>query len=148
MAHPFLSPEWIAAAREIRAEYADRIPDPDVPMRANVVVKDMPFGASELAGYVDTSDGSLLLEEGSLEDPELTVTLDYGTAKALFVTQDMGKIMEAFLGGKILVTGDVSRILTLAPPTDPEQLELATELAGRIDAITLDETDPSVDESQ
>ncbi len=139
MSFPFLSPEWIDAAREIRAEYRDRVPEPEIPMRANVVVREMPFGQNELRGYVDTSDGSIMLEIGELDDPELTVALDYATAQALFVTQDMGKLMEAFMGGKILVTGDVSKILTLSPPTDPEQIALANEIAARVSAITADE---------
>lgn len=135
-AHPFLSPEWIDAARAIRAEYADQIPDPDIPLRANVVVTDPPFGEGEIEGYVDTTDGTIILELGQLEDPQLTVTTDYGTARALFVGQDTSKIMESFMTGKILITGDVSRILTLAPPTDQAQIELGNEVAARLAAIT------------
>lgn len=135
-AHPFLSPEWIEAARTIRSDFADRLPDPDIPLRANVVVKDAPFDNPEIEGYVDTSDGTLLLELGALADPELTVSTDYATARALFVTQDVSKIMEAFMMGKILITGDVARILSLTPPTDPEQIQLGAEIATRLAAIT------------
>jgi hypothetical protein len=135
-AHPFLSPEWIEAARAIRADFADRIPDPDVPLRANVSIKDAPFDNSEIEGYLDTSDGTVLLELGALDDPELTVSTDYATARALFVARDPGKIMEAFMLGKVLITGDVTRILSLTPPTDPEQLALGDEVARRLAAIT------------
>lgn len=135
-AHPFLSPEWIEAARAIRADVADRIPDPDVPLRANVVITDTPFESGDVLGYIDSSDGSILLELGELEEPELTVTTDYTTAQALFVSQDVNKIMESFMTGKILITGDVSRILTLTPPTDPEQVALGNEVAERLSAIT------------
>lgn len=135
-AYPFLSPEWIEAARAIRADFADRLPDPDVPLRANVVIKDTPFESGDVLGYIDSSDGSILLEMGELDEPELTVTTDYGTAQALFVSQDVNKIMESFMTGKILITGDVSRILTLTPPTDPEQVALGNEVAKRLSAIT------------
>lgn len=134
--YPFLSPEWIDAAREIRAEFAGQIPDPEMPLRANVVIKDAPFDEPEIEGYVDTSDGSILLELGHLDDPELTVSTDYDTARALFVEQDPAKIMESFMMGKILVTGDVARILTLSPPTSPDRRELANEVASRLAAIT------------
>jgi hypothetical protein len=135
-AHPFLSPEWIEAARAIRADFADRIPDPDVPLRANVRINDAPFDDPEIEGYLDTSDGTVLLELGALDDPELTVSTDYATARALFVARDPGKIMEAFMLGKVLITGDVTRILSLTPPTDPEQLALGNEVASRLAAIT------------
>lgn len=135
-AYPFLSTEWIDAARLIRADFADRLVDPDVPLRANVIIKDTPFEDGQILGYIDSSDGSILLEVGQLDDPELTVTTDYLTAQALFVSQDMGKIMESFMTGKILITGDVSRILSLTPPTDPDQVQLANEVAARLAAIT------------
>ena len=135
-AYPFLSPEWIDAAREIRADFADRLPDPEVPLKANVIIKDTPFETGEIEGYIDSTDGSILLELGQLDEPELTVTTDYGTAQALFVSQDMNKIMESFMTGKILITGDVSRILSLTPPTDPEQIALGGEVAARLSAIT------------
>ncbi|MGI9606931.1 MAG: hypothetical protein ACR2P0_12400 [Acidimicrobiales bacterium] len=134
--HEFLSGEWIDAARGIRAEYADRIPDPEIPMRANVIVRETPFETGQVEGFIDTSDGSIMLELGELEDPELTVTLDYDTARALFVTQDVTKVMEAFMTGRILVTGDVARILGLTPPSDPDQIALVGEIAERLDAIT------------
>lgn len=136
--YPFLSPEWIEAARAIRADFADRIPDPEVPLRANVIIKDTPFESGAIEGFIDSSDGSILLELGKLDEPQLTVTTDYGTAQALFVNQDMSKIMESFMMGKILVTGDVSRILALTPPTDPEQIALGNEVAARLAAITSD----------
>lgn len=134
--HPFLSPEWITAAHAIREEYLDRLPPPTLPMRANVVVTDTPFDHGDVLGFIDTTEGSTQLEVGELDDPELTIRLDYETAHALFITQDPQKLMEAFFGGKILVTGDVSKILTLTPPTDPDQIALGEEISARLGAIT------------
>ena len=101
-----------------------------------MVITEAPFDGGEVLGFIDTTEGSTQLEVGALDEPELTIRLDYATAEALFVTQDVQKLMEAFLAGKILVTGDVSKILMLTPPTDPEQIELATEIAARLDDIT------------
>lgn len=134
--HEFLSAGWIESARAIRAEYEDRVPSPEVPVRANVTVTDVPFDDGRVDGYIDTSEGTIQLEYGTLPDAELTVTTDYETARALFVSQDLNKIMESFMLGKILVTGDMSRLLSLTPPTAPEQLEMAQEISARLEAIT------------
>lgn len=134
--HPFLSTQWITAAHEIREEYLDQLPPPAVPMRANVVITETPFDHGDVLGFIDTTEGSTQLEVGELVDPELTIRLDYETAHALFITQDTQKLMEAFFGGKILVTGDVSKILTLTPSTDPDVLALGVEISERLGAIT------------
>jgi hypothetical protein len=137
--HPFLSPEWIAAARDLRNEYADRAPVPTQSVRANLVISDAPFSDDDIDGHVDTSGGSLAIDEGHIDDPELTVKTDYATAKALFVDRDPAKAMEAFMLGKILVTGDVSKVLGFAsspPPADPSQMALANEIASRLSEIT------------
>ena len=65
----------------------------------------------------------------------MTVTVDYDTAKAAFVTRDQQAVMQSFLGGKILVDGDVSKLMALqsAPPEiDP----MVVELYERLDQLT------------
>ena len=42
--YTFLTDEWIDAARELRAKYADRLPDVTIEVRINQVVTDVPFG--------------------------------------------------------------------------------------------------------
>jgi len=132
----FLSAEWVEAARAIRGDYVGQVPSSELSMKANVIVKDSPFAEPEVRGYIDTTAGTLAIEMGELDDAELTITIDYPTAQALFVKQDLSAVMEAFFRGQILVTGDVSRILSLSPPTDPDQLTLAAEISKRLDAIT------------
>lgn len=118
--HLFLSPGWIGAARELRAEFEDRIPEPPLAVQLNVVVTDIPHSDGRLDGHIDSSDGQLIIEEGHLDEPELTVTVDYDTARTVFVTRDPQMLMQAFFGGKILVEGDASRLLMLQaePPGD------------------------------
>ena len=137
--HQFLSPEWIVAARALRDEYADRAADPTEEVKANLVITDAPFSNDDIVGHVDTTAGSVTIDEGHLDDPELTVTTDYDTARALFVERDPAKAMEAFMLGKILVTGAVEKVMGFAaapPPTDPEQIALANEVAQRLAEIT------------
>ena len=138
-AHPFLSDEWIEAARAIRAEYEGRLPAPPLPVKANIVVTQVPHGAGRIEGHVDTSGGQMTLDHGHLPSADLSVTVDYATARAAFVTQDLQTLMQSFLSGKILVDGDVTKLLALqSPPKDPAAAALAAELGQRIRAITAD----------
>lgn len=137
--HQFLSPEWIVAARALRDEYASAATEPVEQVKANLVITDAPFADADIEGHVDTTAGSIIIDEGHIDDPELTVTTDYDTAKSIFVDRDPAKAMESFMMGKILVTGDVSKVMMFAsapPPTDPDQLALANEIAGRLSEIT------------
>lgn len=133
--HEFLSAGWIAAVRQIRADYEDKVPAPPVAMRMNQVITGAPWGTVQ--SHVDTSAGDLTVELGHLADPDLTITTDYATAKAIFADQDMQSGMQAFLGGKIRVEGDVTKLLGLqAVATGLEST--AAEVAQRIRAMTAD----------
>lgn len=136
--YPFLSREWIDAARQLREEYAEQIPEAPVAAKVNLIVTEIPHGDQPtLEGHIDTNSGQTIIEEGHLEDPELTVTVDYATARAAFVTRDQQEVMQSFLTGKILVDGDASRLLALAsgPPTDVDPV--AIELYEKLDALTI-----------
>jgi hypothetical protein len=140
--HEFLSPDWIAAVEAIRDEFAGRAAElgaPPVVVRANVVVTDAPFApAADVHGHIDTSLG-LAIAPGHLDRPDFTASLDYDTAKALFVAQDPAAVMQAFFGGKIRLTGDASKLLAMPMPkpgqTGPE-VDLFREVAGRVQAVT------------
>ncbi len=137
--HPFLSPEWISEARAIRDEFEGRSTTAVEPVKVNVVITAPPFGQGDIEGHVDTTAGALTIDIGHLDDPEVTVTTDYETSYALFVDRDPAKVMEAFMLGKILVTGDVAKVMSFAgaePPSDPDEIELAKEIASRLAAIT------------
>jgi hypothetical protein len=136
--YEFLSAHWIEAVRAIRDEYADRVKAPPVLVRANVIVTETPFDGGEVRGYVDTAHG-LAIEAGQLDQPDFTATLDYATAKSLFVEQDPQALLQAFFGGKIRLTGDASKLLSIPLPspdaTGPD-IDLAREIATRVRDIT------------
>ncbi len=135
--YPFLSAEWIEAARALREEYSEQIPESPVEARVNIVVTDIPHGDEPtLNGKIDTSSGQTIIDSGHLDDPELTVTVDYETAKAAFVTRDQQEVMQSFLSGKILVDGDVSKLLALqsGPPGDIDPV--AMEMYHKLDELT------------
>lgn len=136
--YPFLSEDWTAAAKALQAEMAEEGDDgasPAQSIRMNLVVTEVPFGDDNVDAHLDTSSGQIKLDLGHLETPELKVTLDYGTAKAILVDGNFQAGMQAFMAGKVKVEGDMSKLLQLqASPTDPR----AAELASRIKAITAD----------
>ena len=114
-AYPFLSPAWMNAARELRETMP--LPDtaPPVAVRMNLVVTDTPFDA-DVHGHVDTTQGEVVIEDGHLEGPDLTVTVDYATARAIFIDQDAAAAMQAFMGGRMLWR--LPTHCATSPPTD------------------------------
>lgn len=132
-AYPFLSPEWIEAARAIRSELENRATTKPPPFRMNQIVTDVPFGEGTLQAHADTTSGELVLELGHLDDPDVTVTLPYDTARSILVEQDQQAAMQAFMSGRIKVEGDMMKLMALqTAQVDP----VALEAAARIKAIT------------
>jgi hypothetical protein len=134
MSHPFLSDDWMTAARDIRHRHADAVPRIEMAVRINVVTTKVPFGEGIVNAYIDTSSGTLDMEVGALPDPDLTITTDYDTARALFVDQDPTASMQAFMSGRIKVDGDITRLMMLQ--TAVPQTEIAATVAEEIKAIT------------
>lgn len=109
--YPFLSDDWVAAARRIRAEYEDRAGTVGVAVRMNQVVRDVPFGEGTINAHVDTSSGLIDIDLGHLEAPDVTVTMDYALARSLLVDHDPAAAMQAFMSGRIRIDGDISKLL-------------------------------------
>jgi len=135
----FLSDEWIDAAKALAEEYRDSFDAPEVQTKINVNINEIHHREDPtLQGHLDTSTGTPHVELGHLDDAELTISVDYETAKIILITPDPQQMMAAFMGGKILVEGDVTKLMSLQtnamnPP--PEALELYQ----KIDALTIKE---------
>jgi hypothetical protein len=126
----------MAAAREIREKYKDEAPMITISIKINQVVTDVPFGDGTVKSFMDTSSGEMVMDLGELPDADATVTTDYATAKAIFVNQDQAAGMQAFVSGKIKVTGDMMKVMgmqTAIPQTDITQI-----VADEIKRITAD----------
>ena len=132
MPFDFLSDEWVAEARQIRAQYKNLAAPIVNPVRINLVVTEVPH-SGQIDAHVDTSGGEPDIERGHLEDPDLTVTLDYETAKALLIEGNGQAAMSAFMAGKVRVDGDMSKLLALQGTSPLGETE---ELAARIREIT------------
>jgi putative sterol carrier protein len=131
--YQFLTPEWVAAAKTIREEFEGQSPAPAHSVRMNQIITEVPFGDTDVKAFMDTSDGALNLDLGELENPDLTVTVDYETAKAIIVDGNPQAGMQAFMAGKIKVQGDMTKMMALqAGGQDP----VAAQVAQRIQEIT------------
>ena len=80
---------------------------------------------------MDTSSGEMEMDTGHIEDPDVTVTLDYATAKAIFVEGNPQAGMQAFMSGKIKVAGDMTKLMAMgnAAPPIPRRQEMAAKIA-------------------
>lgn len=134
MPNPFLSDEWMAEAKAIRSKYEGQTGKVSQSIRVNQVITDVPFGSGTINSFIDTSSGDVVMDLGTLDAADVTVTTDYATAKKLFVDQDQAAAMQAFMGGKIKVQGDMMKMMAMqtAMPND----ETAKTIADEIKAIT------------
>ena len=131
--YQFLTPEWVEAAHAIREEFEGEAPAPAHSVRMNQIITEVPFGDTDVKAFMDTSEGSMNMGLGELENPDLTVTVDYLTAKAIIVDGNPQAGMQAFMAGKIKVQGDMTKMMALqAGGQDP----VAVKVAERIQEIT------------
>jgi putative sterol carrier protein len=131
--YKFLSEEWVAEAKKIREEFEGQSPAPAHVVRMNQVITDVPFGDGDVNAHMDTSDGELKMDLGHLENPDLTVTLDYDTAKAIIVDGNPQAGMQAFMAGKIKVQGDITKLMAMQQGAPDDT---AAAVAERIKDIT------------
>ncbi len=147
---PFLSDEWIAAARRIRDTHlgaAETLAASVLPggasVRMNQIITDVPFGDGVIDAHIDSTSGSLSLDLGHIDSPDVTITVDYVTAQAIFVEQDTAQAMQAFMTGRIRIDGDLSKLLALQSVASSDQLpdgtrSRAAAVAAELKAITAD----------
>ena len=127
--YPFLSDDWQREARAIREQYKGQGTPAAHQVKMNQIITDVPFGPGTLDAHMDTSSGEVVLETGHLEDPDVTVTLDYDTAKAILVDGNPQAGMQAFMAGKIKVQGDMTKLMAMTAATpDPIAVEIATKI--------------------
>lgn len=133
MTHAFLSDEWMTAARAIREKYGSGEAS-GAAIKVNLTITGVPFGEGTVESHIDTSNGAAEMELGKLADADVSLTTDYDTAKTIFVLQDQAAGMQAFMTGKVVVQGDMMKLMSLnatlaAAPN-------AAEVSEEIKAIT------------
>ncbi len=103
--HPFLSDEWLAAAKAIADEAGGGAGPAGVTL--NVVVTGGPQGDREL--HYD-ADG---FATGLLDDAPTKLTVPYTVARQMFVEGNQQAAMQAFMGGQIKVEGDMTKLMAM-----------------------------------
>ena len=74
------------------------------------------------------------MDLGEIDSPDLTVTTDWETARKIFVDGDQAAGMQAFMSGKIKVTGDMMKMMQMQ--TSMPQDDIAKKIAAEIQEIT------------
>jgi hypothetical protein len=132
--YEFLTDEWMVEAKRLRDEAGTPASPPAHTIRMNQIVTGAPFtDGADILAHLDTSGGQLEMDLGHLESPDLTVTIDFETAKAIFVEQNPQAGMQAFMAGKIKVQGDMTKLMAMQQ-TAPDPAAIA--LAGQIKDMT------------
>ena len=133
--YPFLSDEWMDAAKAIREEYAGKAAAPAHAVKMNQIITDVPFGDGTIDAHLDTSGGEMEMDIGHIDGADLTVTLDYATAKAILVDGNPQAGMQAFMAGKIKVQGDMTKMMAMQSGRPRSGRR---EIAAKIKEITAD----------
>ena len=130
MSYQFLSEEWIAAARKLRAEAQAPATKPQ-PVKMNLTITEVPFGDGSMDAHMDTTSGELELDTGHIDGADVTATLDYETAKAMMVDSNPQAAMQAFMAGKIKLQGDMTKAMALqSGPVDAELTQKIQEITA------------------
>jgi len=132
VAHAFLSDDWLEAAKTIREKHDTGGDPPAHTVKMNQVITEVPAEVTDdgvINMHMDTSSGEVQIDKGHLDDPELTVTMDYATAKAILVEGNAQAGMQAFMSGKIKVQGDMTKLMAMQQGTpDPSAEAIAKEI--------------------
>ncbi len=131
--HAFLSEEWVAAAGEVREQFKGKVAPPAHKVKMNLIITEVPHGEGTVNAHMDTSGDEMEMALGHIEGEDLTVTVDFATAKAIFIEGNPQAGMQAFMAGKIKVQGDMTKLMAMQS-TPPDAA--AQEVAKKIQEIT------------
>lgn len=125
--HVFLSEDWFSEIRRLQAAHSDVAPA-EIDIRMNLTITGTPFGADRPMHMI-TASGQAEWGEHHVPDADVTLTLEYGTAKEIFVGGNPQAAIEAFMAGKIIMQGDLTKLMTMqAAPPGPGAPALAEAL--------------------
>ncbi|HZU73069.1 MAG TPA: SCP2 sterol-binding domain-containing protein [Acidimicrobiales bacterium] len=128
--YPFLSAEWMDEAKKIREEYRGKSQPVAHVVKMNQNITNVPFGEGTIQAHMDTSTGEMEMDLGHIDSPDVTITVDYDTAKAIFVEGNAQAGMQAFMAGKVKVEGDMTKLMAMqgGGGTDASALEIAAKI--------------------
>jgi putative sterol carrier protein len=130
----FLSPEWEIAAESLHDSNTADAPD-GISFSMNVTITPTPFGDKVLS--ISAHDGVARVDKEHLEIADVTVKTDYETAYKLFLEGEMNIVLSAMLEGKIVVSGDVAKLLSMAANSQPmPSMPFLEDLGEKLKSIT------------
>ena len=129
--HPFLSDPWFDEVRRLHDAVGGAAPE-GAEVRMNLMIQSTPFDG-DLPMHLAVAGGRADWGKGHLDDAEVTLTLAYDTAKAIFVDGNPQAAIEAFMAGRIVVQGDITKLMMMQS-TGPGSA--ASELTKALQEIT------------
>jgi putative sterol carrier protein len=108
-AYAFLSDDWLREVRRVVDEHGIEVPD-GVDVTLNLVVTETPFEEDRRV-HLAVQRGAAVWSAGQLADADLTLTTDYDTARAIFMTGDPQSALQAFMEGKVKIQGDLTKLM-------------------------------------
>ena len=129
--HPFLSDAWFDEVRRLHDAAGGAAPE-GADVRMNLMITSPPFDG-ELAMHMAVADGRADWGKGHLDDADVALTLAYDTARAIFVDGNPQAAIEAFMAGRIIVQGDITKLIVMQS-TGPGSA--ASELTRVLQEIT------------
>lgn len=109
--HPFLSDGWFDEVRRLHEAVGGAAPE-GADIRMNLMITTTPFDG-DLAMHMAAAGGRADWGKGHLDDADVTLTLAYDTARAIFVDGNPQAAIEAFMAGKIVVQGDITKLMVM-----------------------------------
>jgi hypothetical protein len=110
--HPFLSDAWFAEVRRLHDAVGGAAPE-GAEIRMNLMINATPFDDGDLAMHMAAAGGQADWGKGHLDDADVTLTLGYDTARAIFVDGNPQAAIEAFMAGRIIVQGDITKLMVM-----------------------------------
>lgn len=130
--HPFLSDGWFDEVRRLHEAVGGAAPE-GADIRMNLMITTTPFDG-DLAIHMAAAEGKAEWGKGHLDDADVTLTLAYDTAKAIFVDGNPQVAIEAFMAGRIIVQGDITRLMVMQQASGSGSA--ASELTRALQEIT------------
>jgi hypothetical protein len=113
--HPFLSDTWFDEVRHLHDSVGGAAPE-GAEIRMNLMITGTPFDG-DLQIHMAAEGGHADWGKSHLEDPDVTLTLSYDTARAIFVDGNPQAAIEAFMAGRIIIQGDITKLMVMQAAT-------------------------------
>ncbi len=129
--HQFLSDSWFDEVHTlVETHGTGETPGQDI--MVNLVITETPFGDDRQI-HMGSQGGTAQWGQGHADAADVTLTVDYATAKDIFVSGNPQAGMQAFMQGKVKVQGDMTKLMAMQQVSpDPA----TQELQGRIQEVT------------